>query len=284
MKKTLQFIALIILAFGLVACGTQNTTNTANTASTSNSTGGSEAPAEAQTGLDAIKEKGKIVLGTSAEFPPYEWHNIEGGKDEIIGVDIEIGKAIAEHLGVELEIKDMSFDGLLAGLNVGEMDMVIAGLAATEERAKSVDFSQPYYSGKEALLVREEDKDKYKTQDDLAGLTIGVQLGTYPETYANEHFNADIKALQDNNNIVMELQNKTFDAVFMDMDVCEKFASLQEGLAVIDIGAEGDEGTSVAVKKGNTELLKEIDAVVADLKSKDQVKTWIQEFSDYAGE
>ena len=86
--------------------------------------------------IDAIKEKGKIVLGTSADFPPMEWTSFQNGKEEFTGIDLAIAKSIADSLGVELEVKNMAFEGLLASLNAGDVDMVLAGMGADEERKK----------------------------------------------------------------------------------------------------------------------------------------------------
>lgn len=279
MKKTLSIITMVLILMGLVACSNNKAENkTENTAN---------ANAQTETTEDVvakIKQNGKIVMGTSAEYPPYEFHKIDGSSDEIVGIDVEIAKAIAEKLGVELEIKDMAFDGLIAALNVGEMDFVIAGMAATEERAKAVDFSKPYNEQGQVLLVRAEDSEKYKSMDDLKGAVVGTQFGTTQEAYATENFkDSEVKSIQDNNNVVMELKNKTFDVVFMAKTVAEKFASMQEGLAVVDIGAPNEPGYSVAMKKGDTALVDEVNAVIDQLNSEGKIQAWIEEYSK-AGE
>ena len=281
MKKFLVLTLLVGLL--LTACGdkaqqeestgTNSKENqTAQTSETEESTDGS---------LDGIKERGFITLGTSAEYPPYEWHNIDGSKDEIIGVDIEIAKAIAEDLGVELKIKDMQFDGLLPALNANEMDFVIAGMAAKPERMEAVDFSHPYTSQEQLLLVRSEDADKYKSPSDLKGKNIGTQLGSTQEMYAKENFEkegATVTALPDNNNIVMELKNQTFDAVFMSGIPANKFASMQEGLKVVDRGAPPEDAYAIAVKKGNKSLVDAINKVVDKLNEDGSVKNWEKEY------
>lgn len=287
MKKTLSILSMVVLIMSLVACGNGNSTTEKAENNSANKTENTatETTEAADDKVAQIKESGKIVLGTNAEYPPFEFHNIDGGNDEIVGVDIEIAKAVAQSLGVELEIKDMAFDGLIAALNVGEMDFVLAGMAGTEERAKVVDFSKPYSEQGQVLLVRAEDAEKYTSVEDLKGIKIGTQLGSTQEAYAKENFvDSEVTAIQDNNNIVMELKNTTYDAVFMAKTPAEKFASLQEGLAVVDIGAPNEPGYSVAVQKGNTTLVDEINAVIDQLNAEGKIQAWIEEYSAEAGE
>lgn len=267
MKKLVSIMAMGVLLMSLVACS------------------GDKKETKVEDSLAKIKESGTIILGTSADYPPYEFHNIENGKDEIVGIDIEIAKAVAEDLGVELQIKDMSFDGLIAALNVGEMDFVMSGMASTPEREEAVDFSIPYNEQGQVLLVRTEDVEKYKSVEDLKGLTIGTQFGTVQESYAKENFkDSEVKSIQDNNAVVMELKNKTYDAVFAAKIVAEKFASMQEGLATVDIGAPNEPGYSAAVKKGNTALVEEINKVIDKLKAEGKIEAWIDQYSQSAGE
>ena len=124
MKKGLLKLALGAMSIlALAACG--------NTSETSDSSATDSAATTTTDKLQEIKDSGKLVMGTSADYPPYEWHLIKDGKDEIIGFDIDIAQAIADELGVELEIKDMDFDGLIPALTTGKIDIIIAGMNAT---------------------------------------------------------------------------------------------------------------------------------------------------------
>ena len=125
LRRTLAILAALMVIFPVVAGGAKDS--------------------KSGSALDKIKASGKIILGTSADYPPYEFHALVDGKDTIVGFDIELAKEIAKDLGVELEIKDMSFDGLLAALVSGNVDMVISGMTPTEERRQNVDFSDIYY-------------------------------------------------------------------------------------------------------------------------------------------
>lgn len=285
MKK----ISILSLLLCILLVGCKGNDPTANQNVNSQNVAPSEETQEGtSTGsLEQIKEQGYITMGTSAEYPPYEWHDIDGSKDEIIGVDIEIANAIAKDLGVELKIKDMQFDGLLAALNANEMDFVIAGMAATDKRREAVDFSEPYTSQEQLLVVREEDADKYKTMDDVKDITLGVQLGSTQEDFAKENFeknNVKLTALPDNNNIIMELKNGTFDAAFLSGIPANKFAEMHDGIKVVDVQAPPEDAYSIAIKKGNEELVEQINKTLESLKEKDQIKAWEKEYFDLSSE
>src|SRR5699024_8006106 len=134
------------------------------------------------------KSEGKIVLGTAGDYPPYEFHKMIDGEDQIVGFDIEIAKLIAEELEVQLEIVDMKFEGLLPALVTDDVDMVIAGMVADEKRAETVDFSIPYYEADQRMIVRTEDQDVYLGPEELAGEKVGAQKSTIQEEIALDKF------------------------------------------------------------------------------------------------
>lgn len=229
----------------------------------------SEAPAAPAAGptMSKIKSNGKLILGTSADYPPYEFHASIDGKDTIVGFDIEVGKAIAKQLGVELEIQDMAFDGLLAALSAGSIDLVIAGMTPDEERKQSVDFSDIYYYAVQGVLVRTEDFDKYKTVESLKGKKVGVQKGTVQEKIGNEQLTgAEILGLTKIQPLVLELKTKKLDAVVMEKPVAEAYVRQFADLKVSDIPVKDDQGGSaIAVTKGNEDLLVIINGVLKTL-------------------
>lgn len=260
MKKNYLFVAFIAIILLLSACGKKD---------------------DKDTSLSSIKEKGKIVLGTSADYPPYEWHMISGKEDIITGVDIEIAKAVAEDLGVELEIRDMQFNGLFPSLNAGDIDMIIAGMVADEERMKAADFTEPYFEQGQVLLIRKADKDKYKDIKDLSGKKIGTQLGSTQQEFATEHFNGKIIAIPNNNDLIMELKNKSLDAVFMPELAAKQFDNLNSEIIISDINnIENEGGSSIAVKKGNTELLNSLNESVKKMKQSDTINKWFIDYSN----
>ncbi|MDY3902875.1 transporter substrate-binding domain-containing protein [Peptoniphilus sp.] len=229
--------------------------------------------------IDAIKEKGKIVLGTSADFPPMEWTSFQDGSEKYQGVDIALAQAIADSLGVKLEVKNMAFEGLLGSLKAGDVDMVLAGMGADDERKKQVDFSDEYSKGKQVLLVTEENKDKFKTFDDLNGKIIGTQLGSLQQKFATEKFGDNCKGFDLNNVIIEQLKNKSIDAAFLSELPAKQFASITDGLVIIDnLGIPDESGFAVAIKKGNDDLTKAVNEVIKGLKDSGQMEKWFDEY------
>jgi len=210
--------------------------------------------------IDQIKKAGKIVLGTSADYPPYEFHKEVNGKDEIVGFDIEIAKEIAKSLGVELEIKDMDFDGLLLALNADKVDFVIAGMTPDPERLKAVDFSEIYYKAVHGVVIKTDNKDLFKTVEDLAGKKVGAQKGAIQEKIAiAEISSVQLKSLAKIPDLILEVKNNKIDAVVMEKPVADAYVDKNKDLMLMDITFDdGEGGSAVAVKKGNTDLVDEI--------------------------
>ncbi|OXM87798.1 ABC transporter substrate-binding protein [Paenibacillus rigui] len=244
----LMLLALVIV---LAACGQKP-------AAVAPQNGGGQESAAKETKLDQIKKAGKLVVGTSADYPPYEFHKEVNKKDEIVGFDIEIAKALAKDLGVPLEVKDMKFDGLLAALEAGNVDFVISGMTPTPERQKSVDFTKIYYTAVQKVVVRAEDKDKYKSIDDLKGKKVGAQKGATQETIVKEQMpNSDLKALSKISDLMLDLKNKKTDALVVELPVATAYLSKNPDLVLSDIKIENpDSGSAIAVKKGSPELVE----------------------------
>lgn len=263
--KVLLFILVTVFALPLFGCS-----NKSNTASA-----GSE--------VDKIKKAGKIVVGTSADYPPYEFHAQINGKDEIIGFDIAIAKEIAKDLGVQLEIKDMKFDGLLAALDSGNIDFVIAGMTPDAERAKQVDFSKVYYTAVQSIVVRAEDKDKIKSVEDLKGKTVGVQKGSIQEKLADQKLQGSTKkGLGKVSDLMLELKNKKVDAIIVEYPVAVAYSAKNTDLAVSDIKLTTDEGGSaVAIKKGNQNLVGEVNKTLDRLIGEKAIEKFFAEASEY---
>lgn len=228
--------------------------------------------------IDEIKKAGKIVMGTSADYPPYEFINEVDGKIEYVGFDIEIAKAIADHLGVELEIKDMAFEGLLMALNADKVDFVMAGMVPKPERAEVVDFSKIYFLMRQRVLINAENKDIFKTVEDLAGKRIGVQKATTQEDAANEEIkDPQIKALDKIPDIILELRNNKIDAMVIEETSGRTYANKSEDLFLIeDVAFENEQGgTAVAVKKGNKELIEEINKILDTLMEDGSIEQFV---------
>lgn len=236
------------------------------------------------TKVEKIKEAGKIIVGTSADYAPYEFHKQIDGKDEIVGFDISIAEEIASDLEVELQIKDMKFDGLLAALEAEKIDFVIAGMTPTEERKKNVDFSKVYYQAVQSLVVKSEDINTYKTMNDFKGKKIGVQKGSTQEALAKEQLkDSQIKSLGKVTDLILELKNGKVDALVIELPVASAYANKNDDISVSNVNLEiTDEGSAIAVKKGNSDLVKSIDKTLDKLINDKSIDKYVTEANELA--
>lgn len=234
--------------------------------------------------LEEIKEKGVLVIGTSADFPPYEFHATVEGKDTIVGMDIEIAKKIAEDIGVELQIKDMQFDSLIPALETNNVDMILAGMSATEERKVSVDFSDPYYFATQNIVIRAEDKELYSSKKDFSGKVIGAQMGSLQETLAkSEMIESELITLGQTTELLLSLKTGKLDAVVMEGPNALAFTGNDDSLITFEGGFEGGEtdGTAIAMQKGADTLVAAVNESLAEIKEKDLVPSYLAETGKY---
>lgn len=269
-KKVVASTLLGIMTMGFVGCGASN----------------NKSATETKDLLETIQEKGKVVVGMSADYAPYEFHYIdENGKDVIGGFDVDIANEIANSLGVELVIQEMDFDALVAALPAGKIDLVISGMNPTEKRAKVVDFSEIYYNSQHGILVRSEDMDKYKTFADLEGVKVGTQLGSTQEQISrNEIPNADLQLLNNVNNLILELKAGKIDAIVMEKPVAEMAVKSNPELAVGNpIYEEESGGNAVGITKGNEDLLAKINEVIKKLNESGKMDEYIVKANELAG-
>ena len=271
MKKGLLKLALGAMSIlALAACG--NTSETADSSAT-------DSAATATTDkLQEIKDSGKLVMGTSADYPPYEWHLIKDGKDEIIGFDIDIAQAIADELGVELEVKDMDFDGLIPALTTGKIDIIIAGMNATEERKQSVDFTDVYYTQTDIVVIRKEDADKFTSEDSLKTAALATQKATVQETYLLETFpDAEIQSVPKWNTAIMSLTTGKVDAVMMVDTVAKQFIAQNDDLMVanFDINSTPN-AAAIAVAKNGGDFLETVNHIVNEMKESGKIEELYQ--------
>jgi ABC-type amino acid transport substrate-binding protein len=229
-----------------------------------------------------IKASGKIRMATSADYAPYEFHKLINGKDTIIGFDVEIAKEIAKDIGVKLEIQDVSFDGLLPFLNQGKADFVIAGMTPDDKRKKAVDFSKIYYYAKQAVMVRKEDAGKYKTIASLANKTVGAQSTTVQEDIVKEQMTKSrYVALSKIPDLIMQLQNKKLDAIVVELPVANGYALNNKDILVSNIKVKEDTGGSaVAVKKGSSNLVKQINKTLDKLIKNGTIDKFVKEANE----
>lgn len=233
MKKFLALMMVAVMAIAMVACGTQ----TANDA-----------------------EKPVLTMGTNAAFPPYEFVD---ENNNVVGIDAEIAAAVAEKLGMKLEIKDMAFDSLITAVSSGAVDVVLAGMTVTPEREESVNFSKSYATGIQVVIVPED--SAIATIDDLDGKKIGVQSGTTGDIYCADDYGEDAVARYDNGALaVAALKNGQVDCVVIDNEPAKAFVTANEGLKILDTEYI-TENYAAAFAKENTELLEKFNAALAEL-------------------
>lgn len=213
--------------------------------------------------------EGFITLGTSADYPPYEWPKKVDGKNTLVGIDIEIAKEIAKASGKNLKVVNKGFDFLLDDLANGKVDFVLAGMTPTEERAKQVDFSMVYYEASQVILIQKSMLNTYTSIEalNLANIRIGAQMGSIQQDLANDTFTVAQKSfIQSIPDLVMRLMDGQVNAVIMEKPVADGYVLNQTSLAIAQISiGDPDGGSAVAVEKGNVELLKLINIVLADL-------------------
>ncbi|MCC8067274.1 MAG: transporter substrate-binding domain-containing protein [Clostridiales bacterium] len=208
----------------------------------------------------SVSAEGTITFGTNPEFPPFEYVVAEGVIDIYDGIDMAIAKQIAEDNDMEAVVENYEFDSLLIALQNGQIDAVIAGMTVTEERAESVNFSTPYYTATQVMIVPE-DSD-ITCAADMEGKTICVIQGYTGETCVNE-MGYEYESFKKGSEAVMELVNGKCDVVVIDSATAEKYVGDNEGLKIVeDEDAFGAEEYAIAVAKDNDELLETINASI----------------------
>lgn len=225
--------------------------------------------------IQKLLKNNKLVVATSADYPPYEFIKSINGKDEIVGFDIEIVKYIANKWEVDFEIKDVKFESLLLGLESGMYDMVIAGMNPSPDRKAS--FSDIYYSATHGVLVKKENLKNIKKIEDLQGKKLGVQLGTVQEGIVDGLKNVEKKALSLITTLLLELKTEKIDAIIMEKPVAESYALANPDLMVVqEINIEDESGGSaIAMSQENTELTKEVNKVLKEIKEKNLIEKWV---------
>ena len=201
-----------------------------------------------------------LVMATNAEFPPYEYYD---GSD-IVGIDAEFAAAIAEKLGMELKIEDMAFDSIIPAVQSGKADFGAAGMTVTEDRQKQVDFSDTYYTGRQVIIVAE-DNTEITGPDDLAGKKIGVQLGTTGDIYASDDYGDDnVERYNKGFEAVQALQQGKIDAVIIDDQPAKTFVAENEGLKILETEYV-EEDYALCFKK-DSDLVEKVNKAIAELK------------------
>ena len=271
MKKALSLMTAAALVLSLAACGSTASSAASSEAASSEAASSdaasseaasSEAASETETAELSTVEPGKLIMSTNAAFPPYEMTTDSG---EFEGIDIETAQAIADKLGLELQIDDMDFDAALLAVQQGKSDMVMAGVTVTDERQNVMDFTDSYATGIQSIIVKE-DSD-IASVDDLAGKKIGTQRGTTGYLYCSDDFGDENVVAYDNGlTAVQMLNNGQVDCVVIDNAPAKEFVAANPGLKLLDT-AYVEENYAIGVGKGNTELKDAINTALEELKA-----------------
>lgn len=265
-KMTTLWALLVVAALVLGGCTAVAPTGGAAPAADAPA---ADAPAADEGLLGTIKERGRIIAGTSADYPPYESIDAEGN---FVGFDMDLMRAVAEKLGVEVEFQDMPFDSLIAAVQEGKIDVVIAAMQSTPERDETVDFSMDYRPTKDAFLGAADSAIELATGLDAAGYSIGAQTGTVQEGWVQEALvgagltAADqVFSYERADQGGLDVQNGRLDLLLIDAEPAIALAE-QLGLKILLItDSTAASGKAIAMPEGETALKAELDAIIQGL-------------------
>ena len=229
---------------------------------------------------------GKLTVGTSPDFAPYEFYHVdETGTPQLSGFDISLAKRIAEDLGLELQIVPMDFDGILMELQNGNIDLGISGFSPSPERAEVFDFSDIYYLGGQSFCVKKDNLEKYKSYEDFKGLPVGAQNGSIQYGLAEKNTpDANIIGLAKVTDIVSELVTGKLEGAFIETAVAEQYAKNYPDLCIAWEVPYDSEGSAIAIQKGNEEMLKAVNEIVANVKADGSMDKYVTEAGDLASD
>ena len=257
-RSFLAAAGLSVAALALTACGGSASSVASSVASSASSAAASTSAAAGE--LTTV-EAGKLTMATNAAFPPYEMTTDSG---EFEGIDIETAQAIADKLGLELQIDDMDFDAALLSVQQGKADIVMAGVTVTDERKAVMDFSDSYATGIQSIIVPE--GSDIASPDDLTGKKIGTQRGTTGYIYCSDDFGDDsVVAYDDGLTAVQALNNGQVDAVVIDNAPAKEFIAANPGLKILDT-SYAEEDYAIGMAK-NSPLEDAVNSVLEELKA-----------------
>ena len=276
MKKLSAMLMAGAMMMSLAACG--SSASSASSEAVSSEAASSEVASSASSEAASAAElttvtPGKLTMSTNAAFPPYESTDDNGN---FVGIDVDVAAAIAEKLGLELQVDDMDFDAALLAAQNGKSDLVMAGVTVTEDRQLVMDFSDSYATGIQSIIVKE-DSD-IATPDDLADKMIGTQRGTTGYIYCSDDFGDEhVTPYDDGLTAVQALVNGQVDAVVIDNAPAKEFVAANPGLKILDT-SYAEEDYAIGVAKGNTAMLDAINGALEELKNDGTLQAIIDKY------
>ena len=279
MKKVFAILLALAMVFSMAACSSGG----------GDSSGDAAEPANR---LEAIKARGYIEMATEPYFAPYEFiDSSKSGDEQYQGLDIELGKYIAEKLGVELRIVPLEFSAVLASITEGKYDFAASALAYSPGRAENMNMSKGYRFSDEVasygFLVREDMIDSIKTADDTADLVLVTQSGSVQEGFVNDQISKykDFKLVSSMTDGFLMVAEGKADACACDINNGQLYADANGGLAIAPfrfVVDESTQGTRVGIPKGEEELTEFINQCIDELRAEGTIDKWYDEYSDYA--
>ena len=268
-RSFLAAAGLTAAALALTACGGSSSSTASSTASSAASSEAASSSAAAE--LTTV-EAGKLTMATNATFPPYEMTTDTGAFE---GIDVDTAQAIAEKLGLELQIDDMDFDAALLSVQQGKADIVMAGVTVTDERKAVMDFSDSYATGIQSIIVPE--GSDIATPDDLAGKKIGTQRGTTGYIYCSDDFgDENVVAYDSGLTAVQALNNGQVDAVVIDNAPAQEYVAANPGLVILDT-SYAEEDYAIGMAKGSA-LEDAINAALEELKADGTLQSIVDKY------
>ena len=269
-RSFLAAAGLSVAALALTACGGSSASTASSVASSAASS--EAASTSAAAGELTTVEAGKLTMATNATFPPYEMTTDAG---EFEGIDIETAQAIADKLGLELQIDDMDFDAALLSVQQGKADIVMAGVTVTDERKAVMDFSDSYATGIQSIIVPE--GSDIASPDDLAGKKIGTQRGTTGYIYCTDDFGEDAVVAYDSGlTAVQALNNGQVDAVVIDNAPAKEYVAANPGLKVLET-SYAEEDYAIGMAKGSS-LEDAVNAALEELKADGTLQSIVDKY------
>lgn len=277
-KKMISMMLCAAMTAAMVAgCGSKEAESNEVPAAGSDVEEETEAPSDEAEGAETeetaeVSEGGTLIMATNAAFEPYEYYD-EGG--QVTGIDAEMAAAVAQKLGMELQIEDMEFESIIPAVNSGKADIGVAGMTITEDRLVNVNFTEPYTTATQVIIVQE--GSEITGEADLAGKIIGVQLGTTGDIFAEEIEGATIEQYNKGMDAVQALANGIIDAVIIDNEPAKQFVSKAEGLKILEEEFVTEE-YAIAVAKDNEELLEKVNTALEELIADGTIQSIIDKY------
>ncbi|WP_417453569.1 cystine ABC transporter substrate-binding protein [Kiloniella sp.] len=215
--------------------------------------------------LSTIKDRGTILIGLEATYPPFNYQDENG---ELVGFEVDVAKAVAERIGVNAEFVPTKWDGMLAGLETKRFDIVTNQVTITEERQKKYDFTQPYTVSGIQVITREDKQSDFNSPADLAGKTVGVGLGSNYEEWLTQNVpDANVSTYDDNATKLQDLLVGRLDA-FLNDRLAATYLLENSGGRIVAAGEPFDkQRMGIALRKGNTDLLDELNKALDELRA-----------------